>query len=120
MAYMKHTPTNGHEGKIVYNGGIVNGIVLLAISEIEGAEVAVEESKFKNNVKKAIKVSFEKDGIHVAVDVKIHCSACVSDIAFKIQENIKHNVEAMTEYHIATVDVNVEGIIFDEENNVNN
>jgi uncharacterized alkaline shock family protein YloU len=63
----------------------------------------------------AIKVSFDKDGVHVDVAVKIHYSQCVSDLAFKIQEAIRHNVEAMTEYHIASVNVNVKGIMFDDK-----
>ena len=38
-------------------------------------------------------------------------------MAFKIQESIKHNVESMTEYKIAQVDVKVLGVIFDDEEN---
>lgn len=124
MAYFKNIP-GGHDGKIIYNGSIINGIVLLAISEIEGVEVAniTPDKKGKNDDKKsrkAVRVRFEKDGIHVDVAVQIHQYSSVSDMAFKIQENIKHNVEAMTEYHIAKVNVNVEGVVFDEENVNNN
>lgn len=43
MAYFKHVP-DGNKGKIIYNRSIVNGIVLLAISEIEGVEAATVES----------------------------------------------------------------------------
>ena len=118
MAYLKHVPSNGHEGKIVYNGGILNGIVLLAIEEIEGADIATIKSKF--GTKKSIKTKLDKDGtVSVSVFVNIHCNASVSDIAFKLQENIKHNIEAMTEYHVKNVDINVEGIIFDEDNAFN-
>ena len=126
MAYFKNIP-GGHDGKIIYNGSIINGIVLLAISEIDGVEMANITPNQKNKSddklsKKAVRVRFEKDGIHVDVDVQIHQLSSVSDMAFKIQENVKHNVEAMTEYHIAKVNVNVVGVMFDEDptNNVNN
>ena len=45
----------------------------------------------------------------------------VSDAAFKIQEAVRHNVEAMTEFHIASVNVHVCGIFFvdkSEEKNI--
>ena len=112
MAYFKHVP-DGNKGKIIYNRSIVNGIVLLAISEIEGVEAATVESLKKRRNKKNA-----KNGIYVDVFVKINQSASVSDMAFKIQENIKHNVEAMTEYKLSKINVRVTDVIFDEEGNV--
>ena len=106
MAYFKNTP-NANDGKISYNVGIVDGIVMLAISEIEGVKVASHS--------KAVSVKFDKNGLLVSVEVCIDHNASVSDMAFKIQENIKHNVEAMTEYHISKVNVNVTDIIITEE-----
>ena len=107
MAYFRNIP-GGHDGKIIYNGSIINGIVTLAVSEIEGVKMATDTSK-------DVKVRFDKDGIHVDVDVQIYQNTSVADMAFKIQENVKHNVEAMTEYHIAKVNVHVVGVLFNEE-----
>ncbi len=117
MAYFKHTPAGGHEGKIVYNGGIINGIALLALAEIDGVEIYTNQRKFRKSTKKSLKVRFEKNGIHVSIAVKVHFGTCVSDMAFKIQEGIKHNIESMTEYKISQVDVKVLGVIFDNEEN---
>lgn len=114
MARFKKFPQNSHEGKIIYGDGIVDGIVLLAVSEIPYVDLFAIAPRKKMR-SSAIKVSFDKDGVHVDVAVKIHYSQCVSDLAFKIQEAIRHNVEAMTEYHIASVNVNVKGIMFDEK-----
>jgi len=123
MAYFKHVP-DGNKGKIIYNRSIVNGIVLLAISEIEGVEAATVESlkkrRNKKNAKKSVKVKFAENGIYVDVFVKINQSASVSDMAFKIQENIKHNVEAMTEYKLSKINVRVTDVIFDEEPSTQN
>ena len=133
MAYFKHVP-EGDNGKIIYNRSIVNGIVLLAMSEIEGVEAvaastpsiseiegveaatagSVKKRRGKN-AKRSVRVTYTKNGMDVDVFVKINQNASVSDMAFKIQENIKHNVEAMTEYRLNKINVRVSGVIFDEE-----
>ena len=45
----------------------------------------------------------------------MHYSQAISDIAFKIQEAIRYNVESMTEYKIGNVNVIVLGVFFDDE-----
>ena len=105
MARFKKIP-QVHEGKVVYYDGIVDGIVLLAINEIAYIELdAKETSSLERN--NAIKVRRAQDGIHIDVTVKIHYSQNVSDMAFKIQEAVRYNVEAMTEYHVASVNVHI-------------
>ena len=39
----------------------------------------------------------------------------VAEMAFKIQESIRHNVESMTEFHVANVNVNIRGVYFEDE-----
>jgi len=116
MARFKKLPINTHEGKIIYGDGIVDGIVLLAIQEIPFVELYATAPNNKMT-SSAIKVKFEKDGVHVDVNVKIHFSQSVADTSFKIQESVRHNVESMTEYHVASVNVLISGIIFDEISN---
>ena len=111
MAKFKKLP-NVNEGKIVYGNGIVDGIVFLAVQEIPHVELFVISNK--KMARNAISVKFEKDGVHVDVAVKIHFSQSVADTSFKIQEAVRHNVEAMTEYHVASVNVAIKGIIFGE------
>ncbi len=113
MARFKKLPINKNEGKIVYGDGIVDGIVLLAIQEIPYVELYATAPSNKMS-SSAIKVRFEKDGVHVDVAVKIHFSQSVADTSFKIQESVRHNVESMTEYHVASVNVAICGIIFQE------
>ena len=113
MARFKKFPINSHEGKVVYADGIVDGIVLLAMREVPNVELytPVQDDKMSNP---SINVAIEKDGVHVDVVVKIHYSQNVSDIAFRIQEAIRYNVEAMTEYHVASVNVSVKDVMFDD------
>ena len=91
-----------------------SGIVLLAVQEIPFVQLYVGDPKGKMR-SKAIKCVRANDGIHVDVVVKIHYTQSVSDVAFKIQESIRHTVETMTEYHVASVNVVIRGVTFDEE-----
>lgn len=111
MARFKKFPVNGHEGKLVYSDSIVDNIVKLVVEEIPNVEL---ESSLSLVYGGPIRVTFEKDGVHVDVIVKIHFMQSVSEIAFKIQESIRHNVESMTEFHVANVNVNIHGVYFDD------
>ena len=114
MARFKKLPVSGHEGKIIYGEGIVDSIVLIAIREVPNVELynQPQDDKMRNN---SIIVAIEKEGVHVDVMVKIHYTQNVSDVAFKIQEAIRYNVEAMTEYHVASVNVIVRGVLFTDK-----
>lgn len=113
MARFKKIP-QVQEGKVVYGEYIVDHIVLFAVGEIPYVQLQTEASSSKNR-SSAIKVKKEKDGIHVDVTVKIHYTQCVSDTAFKIQEAVRHNIENMTEYRVASVNVNICGVTFDDK-----
>ena len=114
MARFKKLPQKKNEGKIIYNNSIVDGIVLLAIAELDNVELYsfADKKKMRSN---AIKISSDKEGVKVSVAIKVHYSQSVSEVAFRVQEAIRHNVEAMTEYHVESVNVHVYGVNFDEK-----
>ncbi len=99
MAIFKRVPSDNQKGKVSYSTGIVNGIINLAVSEIEGVAM--------HGGKKGIKLYFEKEGIYAEISVKVDYGYIVPEVAFKIQQSVKHNVEAMTKYKVAKVDVYV-------------
>lgn len=112
--YKRHTD-NGNKGKVVYNVGIVKGIVRLAVEEVSGVAIQ-KNNKSRNNVSDDIKIN-ENDGkIDVNVTVSVYYGYSVPDVAFDIQQSIKHNVESMSKYKIGNIDVKVNGIIFSENN----
>lgn len=113
MARFKKLLQNKEESKIIYKDGIVDGIVMLSVSELDFVELS-SQSKKDDMKSRAIKVTYFNDTVSVDVMVKIHFSQCVSDIAFRIQEAVRHNVESMTEYKISNVNVIVSGVMFDE------
>lgn len=113
MARIKNLVRNKHEGKIVVSEGIIGEIVSIAVSEMPYVQFssAIKHDDYNTN---SVKVRVEKDGVYVDVYVIIHYTQSVSETAFKIQEVVRHNVEAMTEYHIAGVNVVVKGVSFDD------
>lgn len=112
MRVKKFRPRENRD-KLIYGDGIVEGIVLLAVAEIPYAKVyrGVYDKLPKEN---AVKVVIDKSSVIVDVAVAIHYTQCVSDMAFAIQEAVKYNVESMTDYNVASVNVIVKGVMFDE------
>ncbi len=114
MVRIKKIPLKEQEGKIIYGNGIVDGIVLLAIEEIPYVELYTSGSRKKMS-SSSINVYIDKDGVHIDIIIKVHFTQSISAVAFKIQEAVRHNVEAMTEYRIASVNVIVKGVIFKDK-----
>ncbi len=119
MARFKKVPQLYHEGKINYGKGIIDGIVFLAVNELEFVKFAFPKEKTKKT-SDIINVNLNKNIVNVDVKIMIHFSQSVSDTAFKVQEAIRHNIETMTEYKVNSVNVNVCGVFFeDKEQEVN-
>ena len=77
--FKKFTQVN--EGKIVYFDGIIDGIVLLAVSEIPYVELCTKENN-SLDLNSAISVKIENHEVHVEDLVKVHYSQSISEIAF--------------------------------------
>lgn len=106
MAHIRQN-SSSQKGKISYNSDIVNGIVALAISEVDGVSLLSTKNK-------GIKLTFDKQGIVADISVKVDYGYNVPSLAFRIQQSIKHNVESMTKYKIDKVDVHVQDVDFPE------
>jgi len=107
MAHIRRDPSSTQKGKVSYNSGIVSGIVALAISEVEGVSLLSTKNK-------GIKLNFDKQGIMADIGVRVDYGYNVPSLAFRIQQSIKHNVESMTNYKVAKVDVHVDDVVFHE------
>lgn len=107
MAHIRHDSSPTQKGKVVYNSGIVSGIVALAINEVDGVSLL-------NTKNKGVKLSFEKQGIVADISVKVDANYNVPTLAFSIQQSIIHNVESMTKYKVAKVDVHIQDVDFSE------
>lgn len=98
-------------GKVVYNSSIVKSIILLAVPRVEGVSFDASKKSDKEN----IKLSFSGEyNVAVDVTVAVNYGYNIPDVAYNIQQSIKQNVEAMSEYKIDSVDVHVVNVNFDE------
>lgn len=107
MAHMRHNPTKNQKGKVTYNTDIVNGIVSLAIGEVEGATLPDVKNK-------GIKLEFNEKGINADISVTVEHTCDISKLAYHIQQAIKNNVETMTNYKINKIDVHVIDVRFSD------
>lgn len=112
MRVKKFRPRESRD-KLIYGNGIVEGIVLLAVSEMPYAKI-YRGVMGKSPVENAVKVVIDKSNVTVDVTVTVNYQQSVSDMAFKIQEAVKYNVESMTDYNVVSVNVIVKGVTFDD------
>jgi len=117
MSIYKRPSGSQSKGKVVYNIGIVKGIVCLAVEDVSGVAIQNKKRSGKGGPD-GIKVIINNEGISVDVSVNIYYGYNVPDVAFNIQQNIKHSVESMTKYKIDSVDVKVSGVIIPVENTI--
>ena len=107
MSNIRLTSNDKQSGKIVYNAGIVQNIVELAVAEVEGTVPA-------QGKKSGISLYIEKDGVYADVSVVVKYGYNVPELAYRIQQSVKNTVENMTHYKVAEVDVHVQDVVFCE------
>lgn len=107
MTTFKSGSDDKQSGKVVYNAGIVKSIVALAVNEVQGT------LPLPNN-KNGIVLFLEKDGIYADVSVVVEYGYNVPELAYRIQQSVKQNVENMTKYKVAKVDVHIEDVVFSQ------
>lgn len=105
MSNFRFNPNDNQNGKVVYNAGIVNGIVALAVNEVEGTMLV-------SGKRRGISLFLEKDGIYADVSVIVKYGYNVPELAYRIQQSVKQNVENMTKYKVAKVDVHIQDVVF--------
>ena len=108
MSNIKLTSNEKDKGKVVYNVGILRNIVTLAVAEVEGT-VSIEQSK-----KGGISLYIEKEGVYADVSVVVKYGYNVPELAYRIQQSVKHSVENMTHFKVAEVDVHILDVVFCE------
>lgn len=108
-------------GKVSYERSVVTQIIELACKEIAGvASFAVGMKNAVRGVvskkfKKGIYLNFTEDGIETTVYLNALFGHSVSDVAYRVQENIKKSVESMTEYKMKKINVIIVGVSFQVE-----
>ena len=105
MSNFRLTSDNKQSGKTVYNAGIIEDIVALAVAEVEGTM----PSESKRN---GISLYLEKDGVYADVSVVVKYGYNIPELAYRIQQSVKQSVENMTRFRVAEVDVHIQDVVF--------
>ena len=108
MSNFKLTLENKENGKTIYNPGIVQNIVALAVAEVEGT-VPVQGKR------NGIALYIEKDGVYADVSVSVKYGYNIPELAYRIQQSVKQSVENMTRYRVVEVDVHIQDVVFDDQ-----
>ena len=90
---------------VFYGRSVLQSIILLAVNEVNGV---VEASN------KDIKFDVVGETVSVNVTVAVKYGHAAFDIAYRIQESIRNNVEVMTGYKVKKVDVDIKGVVLAE------
>lgn len=99
---------------------VVSKIVELAVKSVEGVS-GITNSKinfssiFDKNKESAIAITGESGSVEVTVNVIVAYSSKVTQVAEKIQNKVKNDIQNMTGIIVNKVNVIVEGISFDNE-----
>ncbi len=103
--YAKYSSENA--GNVNYGSKVVESIISLATLEVSGVESL-----------QGRKIVIDRNGDIYNIDVFINVMSDVncSDVAFRVQENIKRALESMTSYSAGYINVNIIGVCFDEKN----
>jgi len=88
-------------GGVTYGRKVVNSIISLAAQEING--VAGLQGR-------GCRTEVAGGNINVDVFVDVFAGENCPDVAFRVQENIKRNIETMTAFKVDVINVNILGV----------
>lgn len=104
------------EGKISISKEVITSIAGLAAAEVEGiAPPKGGEFPKGEGVKRYVETEVGEGEVKVNVKVAIKYGYPVRDVAQKLQEKIKEEVERMTGLKVSAVNVEVTKLLFPEE-----
>lgn len=93
-------------GRISYGENVLVSIAVLAAKEIGGV-YAMQG--------RGVKISVRNKKLDIDMFINIYGGVKCSDIAFKVQENVKRSIETMTDYSVGQVNINVLGVTMQKE-----
>jgi len=110
-------------GEIRISSEVVSVIASNAAMEVEGIASLgggiagnISQVLGRKNPFRGIKVEVtENREVNLDLHIVVEYGARIPDVAWKIQERIKHNVELMTGLHVLEINIHVQGVSFEKE-----
>ncbi len=94
---------NLFSGDVTYGNHVLRSIIRLAAQEINGVEAVCG---------KGVRCYIDDDTIDADVYLEVNSEVSCSDIAFKVQDNIKKSIETMTDFKMGVINVNIISVKF--------
>lgn len=104
------------KGNVTYGSDIVLSVINLATKEIAGVSSIVTKFGsalkrwFSNNYYDGVKITYIKDAMTVDVYINVCFGYNVTEVAFRVQENIKNSLSGMIDIKINKINVHVLGV----------
>lgn len=109
---------NEEIGIVRISDEVVSIIAGLAASEINGIiEMSAKTGEItqlfpmKKNVSKGVKVTLEQDSAMIDLHVVVEYGVNISEISYKVQNNVKRTVESMTGLNVSAVNIYIQNVI---------
>ena len=112
------------KGRVTYNRNIVLSVINLATKEIAGVSSLVSNFGsalsrwFSHNYYEGVKISYGEDTMNVDIYINVYYGYNISEIAYRVQENIKNSIASMIDIKIDKINVHVLGVDFPTEQEV--
>ncbi|MBQ4517740.1 MAG: Asp23/Gls24 family envelope stress response protein [Clostridia bacterium] len=104
-------------GSVNISDEVIQSIAAMAVAETKGAALyttladGIVEKIVKKNSNKSVRIEAVEKNVVVEVHIVVDYGVKIQEVAAELQENIKRNIETMTDLTVTHVDVCVEGII---------
>ena len=104
------------KGNVTYGSDIVLSVINLATKEIAGVSSIVTKFGsalkrwFSNNYYDGVKITYNKNAMHIDVYINVCFGYNVTEVAFRVQENIKNSLSGMIDIKINKIKVHVLGV----------
>ena len=112
------------KGRVTYNRDIILSVINLAAKEIAGVSSLVANFGsalsrwFSHNYYEGVKVSYNEDTMNVDIYINVYFGYNISEIAYRVQENIKNSIASMIDIKIDRINVHVLGVDFPKEEEI--
>jgi len=109
------------KGNVTYGSNIVLSVINLATKEIAGVSSIVTKFSsvlkrwFSNNYYEGVKVTYNKNAMNVDVYINVCFGYNVTEVAYRVQENIKNSLSGMIDIKINCINVHVLGVEFPKD-----
>ena len=109
------------KGNVTYGSNIVLSVINLATKEIAGVSSIVTKFSsmlkrwFSNNYYEGVKVTYNKNAMNVDVYINVCFGYNVTEVAYRVQENIKNSLSGMIDIKINRINVHVLGVEFPKD-----